>query len=134
MNNSFLFILFCVFNNSFASNVLSKNSEHIGEFIRDVNRYFGSDNNFVRNHNFKYSDIYNSQLKYQVVNAYLNNKILQQEEYLHKEIRSVYVGIQIGYICQFFLLFLEIVILVYILYLKLNKRSPNVTIQPIPLV
>ena len=51
----------------------------LSQFISTVKSLFGTGGDFAKRYGYSYNDIYNSQLMYQAVNSYSNDRQVEQE-------------------------------------------------------
>lgn len=119
-----LLLVFCLIIVSVQCAVLPHSSHHIDSFIRNVNSEYGKDSYFIQKAGFKYSDVYNSQLKYQVLTAFHTAESLKALDLLQASSASMFNKNQWWHFFSFVLLLTEIMLLVVIVCIKVSKVKP----------
>lgn len=125
----FDFLFFIIINFVLVSTSFYKTQTNFDSFVHDSTICYGSDELFSKKYNFKYSNNFISQLKYLVVNAYIQNQQLEKSDSFYRNINSYITNYKFFFFLQLFLAFTEVILLIYIIFLKLVKhRRSNISV------
>lgn len=119
---AFLCLFGCFQSALFSSVMQRNNSDKLGQFIDQSRQMWGNDANFVMRHQFIYKNVYNSILKYQIINSHINNQILHQQEIFYNQLLGRITSFHVEFVTQLILLIVELILLGFIFYFKLETR------------
>lgn len=125
-------IILCIIllSNLVYSSSIFKDHEKLDNFVHDSNKFFGSDEYFVRRLGFKYANNYISQLKYSIINTHLNELQLDRAEFFYSKIFAYISNYKAFFFVHLVISIAEICILLYMVFLKLEKQNTRAQISP----
>lgn len=96
-------------------------AHQLNTFVKNINSEYGIDSRFVKNLGFKYNQVFNTQLQYQIITAFNTFETLKATEHLQASLASVFNKVQTWHFLSFVLLLIEIMLLVVMIVLKVSK-------------